>query len=184
MIQGRSIASPSRKPESAPTPKKTQQVSKTVLPRDLKIRFGNDRLNDIRRELTKLKRADFPNAGAVLLRVFFELSIIDYLERSGELPKIIARLEKHEGRKLPFGVPTMKQLVPDITRIAKERLRAADAKKVEKAVRYDAAAPFTVSELHGFVHSPDLPSERDILQFWLRTEPLFRMMLEQDLPED
>ena len=160
--------------------RKSKQVSKTVLPRDLKIRFGNDRLIDIRRELTRLGRKDFPNAGAVLLRVFFELTVLNYLERTSELANIIENIEKKEGRKLPFGVPTMKQLVPEITRIARLRLTQSESKKVEKAIRYDAAAPFTISDLHAFVHSPDLPSERDILQFWLRTEPLFRMMLEQD----
>lgn len=180
VIKGKSVASPSRKLEPATTPNKSKQASKTVLPRDFKIRFGNDRLIDIRRELTKLKRKDYPNAGAVLLRVFFELAVINYLERTGELPRIIEQLEKKEGRKLPFGVPTMKQLVPEITRIAKLRLTASESKKVEKAIRYDAAAPFTISDLHAFVHSSDLPSERDILQFWLRTESLFRMMLEKD----
>ena len=183
VIQGKPEASLGRKTDPKPTAKKAKQESKTVLPRDLKIRFGDDRLIDIRRELTKLKREDFPNSGAVLLRVFFELSVINYLERSGELAKVIQEIEKKEKRKLPFGAPTMRQLVPEITRIARERLSAHDAKRVEKAIRYDAAAPFTISELHGFVHSPDLPSERDILQFWLRTEPLFRMMLEKDLEE-
>ena len=74
----------------------------------------------------------------------------------------------------------MKQLVPEITRIAKNKLTRADALKVEKAIRYDPAAPFTLSEFHGFVHQSDLPSARDIFQFWNRTEPLFRLMLEQD----
>jgi hypothetical protein len=47
---------------------------------------------------------------------------------------------------------------------------------------YDAAAPFTLSELHAFVHQAgDLPSARDIQQFWVRTEPLFRLMLEEPL---
>lgn len=179
VIQGNSVASPSRKPPPSPT-KKSKQVSKTVLPRDFKVRFGNDRLIDIRRELTRLDRKDFPNAGAVLLRVFFELTVLNYLERTGKLANIIKNIEKKEGRTLPFGVPTMKQLVPEITLIAKLRLTPSESKKVEKAIRYDAAAPFTISDLHAFVHSPDLPSERDILQFWLRTEPLFRMMLEQD----
>ena len=73
----------------------------------------------------------------------------------------------------------MKQLVPEIIRIAKERLSSSDAIKVEKAVHYDQAAPFSISDLHGFIHSSDLPSERDIQQFWLRTESLFRLMLEQ-----
>jgi hypothetical protein len=181
VIQADSVASPIRKPEPTEPAKKPRQQIKTVLPRDLKIRFGNDRLVDIRRELCKLRREEYPNAGAVLLRVFFELTVISYLERSGELSAIVQGMEKKEKRKLPFGVPTMRQLVPEIIRIAKQRLTAAEAKRVEKAVRYDPAAPFTISELHGFVHSPDLPSERDILQFWLRTEPLFRLMLEEDV---
>ncbi len=156
-------------------------MSKTVLPRDFKVRFGNDRLIDIRSELVKLKREDFPNAGAVLLRVFFELAALDYLERIGELEGIIKKLEgRQRGRKLPFGVPSMKQIVPEMNRIAKKRLKRADAQKVEKAIRYDSSAPFTISELHGFVHQSDLPSARDILQFWKRTESLFRLMLEQE----
>lgn len=179
IIGGKSVASPGRTSNAAP-PKMSKQESKTVLPRDFKVRFGNDRLIDIRRELTRLKREEFPNAGAVLLRVFFELAVLHYLERIGELPGIIKKLEEKEKRRLPFGVPIMKQLVPEIKRIAERGLTDADAKKVEKAIRYDAAAPFTVSDLHAFVHSTDLPSERDIRQFWLRTEPLFRMMLEED----
>ncbi|MHB2025109.1 MAG: hypothetical protein ACYCPQ_00515 [Elusimicrobiota bacterium] len=179
IIQGRSVASPGRNSEPTADQKKPKPLCKTVLPRDFKVRLGNDRLKDIRHELTRLKRDDFPNAGAVLLRVFFELAVRDYLDRTGELPGIIGKLEKN-GHKLPFGAPVLKQLVPEITRIAKSKLRPADAATVEKAVRYDSSAPFTISELHGFVHHHDLPSARDIWVFWKRTEPLFRMMLEQD----
>ncbi len=180
IIKGRSVASLSRMSDPATNTTKSKPLSKTVLPRDFKIRFGSDRLSDIRSELTKLKRDDFPNAGAVLLRVFFELAVLDYLKRNGELPCIIEELEKKESRKLPYGTPTLKQLVPEIIRIAKDKLSTSDAQKVIKAVRYDHSAPFTISELHAFVHQSDLPSPRDILQFWSRTEPLFRLMLEQD----
>lgn len=182
IIPGSSVASPKPQARGPASPAKPKVQSVTVLPRDFKVRFGNARLTDIRRELVKLKRQDYPNAGVVLLRVFFELAVINYLERIGELPGIISRIEK-KGGKVQYGVPTMKQLVPEITRIAKERLTIAESKKVEKAVRYDSAAPFTISDLHGFVHSTDLPSERDILQFWDRTEPLFRLMLEKDTAE-
>ena len=164
-------------------PKPSKLESKTVLPKDFKIRHGNDRLIDIRRELTRLNREDFPNAGAVLLRVFFELSVLHYLKRVGELNGIIAKIEEKEKRKLPFGVPTMKQLVPEITRIAKSRLSASEGATVAKALKYDASAPFSISDLHAFVHSTDLPGKRDIHQFWLRTEPLFRLMLERDLED-
>lgn len=179
IIQGRSVSSTSLKPRAAT--RRPQQLSNTVLPRDFKVRCGNDRLRDIRRELVKLKREDFPNAGAVLLRVFFELAVLDYLERIGELTKIVEKLEKKAKGRLSFGTPKMKQLVPEIMRIAKNKLKRADTLKVEKALRYDSSAPFTISELHGFVHQSDFPSARDILQFWKRTEPLFRLMLEQDV---
>lgn len=178
LISGKSVASPARTDELAKSSKRPKPVSKTVLPRDFKVRFGSDRLVDIRGELTKLKRDDYPNAGAVLLRVFFELAVIDYLDRTGELTQIIQKLGGKG--KLPYGTPTMKQLVPEITRIVKNRLSKPEATKVEKAIRYDASAPFTLSDLHSFVHqSAELPSGRDIQQFWLRTEPLFRMMLEE-----
>jgi len=179
IIMGKSIASPTSKSKPAPKPPKPLQIVKTVLPKDFKVRFGNERLVDIRNELVKLKRDGFPNSSAVLLRVFFELSVIDYLERTGEMTKIIERIEK-SGASVPYGKPTLKQLVPEITRIAKLYLPSDAAAKVEKAVRYDKSAPFTISDLHGFVHSQDIPTERDTLQFWLRTESVFRMMLEQE----
>jgi len=179
IIKGKSVASSSAKAKAA-KPKRSKSESKTVLPKDFKIRHGNERLIDIRRELTELKREKFPNAGAVLLRVFFELSVLHYLERIGELKGIIAKIEKKGTRKLRFGVPTMKQLVPEMTRIAQKGLPPGKAAIVAKAIKYDASAPFSISDLHAFVHSPDLPGERDIRQFWLRVEPLFRMMLEQD----
>lgn len=181
LIKGKSAASPS-KPTQGSRSKKSRQETKTVLPRDLKVRFGNDRLTDIRSELTKLRRDTFPNAGAVLLRVFFELAVTNYLERTGELANVITALGGKG--KLPFGTPTMKQLMPTILKIAKAKFSQSDALRVEKAIRYDAAAPFTVSDLHAFVHqSTDLPSPRDIWQFWLRTEPLFRLMLEDGAGE-
>lgn len=107
--------------------------------------------------------------------------MINFLDRIGELPKLISQLEKQQGgRKLPHGTPTMKQLASAIVKIAKKRLSEQDARKVDKALRYDPSAPFTINELHGFVHQQDLPSARDIQQFWTRTEPLFRLMLQQD----
>ena len=145
--------------------------------------YGDDRLADIRGELRKLKREEYPNAGAVLLRVFFERAALHYLERIGQLSAIVANIEKKEGRKLPFGIPTMKHVVREMNKLVKRKLPAVKAKLVEKAITYNSAAPFTISDLHGFIHSSDLPGERDIRQFWLRTEPLFRLMLEEDLED-
>lgn len=180
VIQGKSVASSLKTSQPKAPVKKSKQAPSTVLPRDFKIRNGNERLRDIRSELIKLQREKYPNAGAVLLRVFFELSVIHYFEQTGELATIIAKLEKKENRKLPFGGPTMKQLVPEIIQLAKSKLTNTQASLVEKAITPNSAAPFSLSDLNAFVHSPDLPGPRDILQFWIRMEPLLRLMLEQD----
>lgn len=180
IIKGRSIASADRAAEKTERPKKQAAIFATVVPKNLKVVYGNARLIDMRNELTKLKREDYPNAGAVMLRVFFELVVTDYLNRIGEYSKIVARIEAKEGRRLPYGALTMKQLVPEINKIASKYLSKLEAQRVEKALRYDAAAPFTISELHGFVHHTDLPNARDILQFWTRVEPVVRVMLERD----
>lgn len=163
----------------APPRKKEKRINLTVLPRDFKIHVGSDRLVDIRKELIKLKRNDFPNAGTVLLRVFLELAIIDYLERTGRLEKITKKL-RQKNRLPRSGVPSMTDLIKEITSVARGQLSKREADKVERALRRDPAAPFSLGDLNAFVHCTDLPSERDILQFWNRTESLFRFMLEQD----
>ena len=178
IIPGKSVTGPTPSPPS----RRTKRTSQTVLPSSFKVRFGNDRLVDIRRELTRLKRDKFPNAGAVLLRVFLELAIRDYLERTGRLQNITDKLKAKE--KLPANrMLTMRQLATEIIAVAKRQLSKVDATMVEKALRHNPAAPFSINDLHAFVHHTDFPGERDILQFWNRTEPLFRLMLGQE-PED
>lgn len=180
IIEGKSVASSDVKSKDRPISSKSPKINDKVLPRDFKVRYGNDRLRDIRDELVKLKRSDFPNAGAVLLRVFFELAVRDYFERTGRLQQIITEIESERGGKVPLGSLKLSQLLPEIRRLVDKKLSNSDANKIKKAIKYDRSAPFTISDLHGFVHQADFPGERDILQFWKRTEPLFRLMLEEE----
>lgn len=71
LVQGTTssvVSKPAKRQEEKP---KQATIHSTILPKSLKVSFGNERLIDIRKELVGMKRADFPNAGAVLLRVFF-----------------------------------------------------------------------------------------------------------------
>ena len=178
IITGRSVAS-SRPAHGQPSRHgKPRQLSKTVIPKSFKVRYGDDRLVEIRDELVKLRRGEFPNAGAVLLRVFLEIGILDYLERTGDLRVMKNRLESKS--RLRQGIPTMKDLRVEIVRIAKSKLPEAEANRVEKALRSDPAAPFGLDDLHSFVHQgKEFPGDRDIFTFWARVEPLFQMMLER-----
>ncbi len=152
-----------------------------MLPKNLKASYTeSERIIDLTKELKRLKRKDFPNSGAVVLRVFFELVVFDYLTRAGKLEGITKTIEKKLKGKLPLGRPTLSQLSPELTKMAKEGLKREEAIEVEKALRRDRAAPFTLADLNSFIHGENsLPTERDIRQFWLRIEPLIRLMLEK-----
>ncbi len=165
---------PSDPDPSPPPPPRSRQINPYVLPKNLAVKFGSTRLIAIRKELVELRRDKFPNAGAVLLRVFFELMVRDYLERTGEMPSIVERLQSKEA--LPrHGQPTMHQLIKEVQRIATERLEPGEAESVRRALRQG-----WLDDLNAFVHRPsELPTPDDLLAFWTRAEPLFRLMLER-----
>lgn len=152
-----------------------------VLPADLRAPYAESaRVGDLLGELQQIKAENFPNAGAVALRVFVELAAFDYLRRTGRLSEIVKRIESRTQGRLPYGTPRMRDVVPDLVRIAKSRLEKPQASEVEKALQPNAAAPFTLSDLNSFVHNDaSLPTARDTQQFWLRIEPLVRLMLEE-----
>ncbi len=67
----------------SPKPKRTtkaKQPRTTVAAKDAKLNPNPPRINAIYNELVGLSADSAPNAGAVLLRVFVELSVDDYLE--------------------------------------------------------------------------------------------------------
>lgn len=167
---------PARPEPAPPAPRpRTRRMNRNVLPRSLKVRFGGARLVAIRDELVKLKRDEYPNAGAVLLRVFFELMVRDYLERTGEMAAIVERLRSKNALRR-HGQPEMGQLVTEIQRVARERLEKDESERVDRALRREK----WLEDLNAFVHQvKDLPTPQDLLAFWERMEPLFRLMLEE-----
>lgn len=162
--------------ETQPRRKGQPQPSEWVIPREFRVLVKDDRLIEIRNELTRLKRAGHPNAGAVMLRVFFELAVLRYFTDTGELPSIVARLQQKNALK--GDRPSLSQLSKELIRVAKANLEPTEAAEVEKAVTPNKSAPFTISDLNSFVHNPaSLPSDRDIQQFWSRVQPIMKLML-------
>lgn len=177
VVQQRSAASVQRKKPKPQPPRKP--VSSTVVPRrGFTVRYGSDRLKAICQELKKLRRDKFPNAGAVMLRVFLELAIKDYLKRVGRWEPLVKELKTRN--KLPKYGPTLKQVSQEIIRVAKPQLSQGEVERVERGLSHDRSSILSVSELNAFVHSPDSPVADTLKQFWDRTEPLFRMMLEEE----
>lgn len=178
------LAPRSRAGQAEPGSPRRRSPKQPVLPPDLRATYAeSSRVNDLLAELQSIKAENFPNASAVALRVFVELVAFDYLRRTEDLPKIIKRIETKTGGRLPHGMPRISDVVPDLVRIAKSRLERPQASEVEKALKPNPAAPFSLSDLNSFVHNDaSLPTARDTHQFWLRVEPLVRIMLEEPPP--
>lgn len=166
----------------ASTPTRSKAQNKWVVPKSFKVTSGSERLIVIRDELTKLDRARFPNAGSVLLRVFLELAMIDYLHRNGKFKDLVERIKTSgNGHLIKNGIPVMRELRKEFTKIAKAELPQAEALSVEKALRKDPGAPFGVDDMHSFVHQlHEFPGDKEIKTFWHRMEPLFNLMLQEE----
>lgn len=170
----------STSPTAAKTgPKKGKSLNQYAIPKNFKAAHGSDRLLLVLKELQRLNRNDQRFASAVLMRVFLELSIVEFLSREGKLQPLVDHLKKvSKGRvSMPFDIPPMKELINEVKKIAGPRLTKSEMRGVSKALQYHDAAWFNISELNGFVHGQDVPTGNDVHQFWDRAEPLFRLML-------
>jgi len=67
--------------ESKSTSRQINPNRKTLIPRGFKVTINQPRINKIYNELQKLNIDSYPNSCAVLLRVFVELSIVNFGDR-------------------------------------------------------------------------------------------------------
>lgn len=179
IIGGRETASRVAAKSAAPA-LRSKAANKWVVPKSFKVVHGAERLRVIRKELIGLERQRFPNAGAVLLRVFLELSMIDYLERTKRLAPLVEKL-RHNRNAVKNGVPIMGELRKVFETIAKEKLKGHAWQGVCKALQKDLTSPFGIDDLHAVIHQlGEFPSDHLIQTFWHRMQPLFSLMLEQD----
>jgi hypothetical protein len=66
----------------AAEPRGFTRQRKTLVPRDCRLNIEHHRVRKMFNELKKLDLEKYPNAGAVMLRVFLELSLDDFLEQT------------------------------------------------------------------------------------------------------
>ncbi|MCR9216724.1 MAG: hypothetical protein NXI14_05915 [bacterium] len=170
-----------------PKPKKKSPAGKSrgsrVVPKQFKIKQSDSRkLDQIFRELRTINPKSYPNAGAMLLRTFFELSILDYLDRTGRLDEMVAELEakgsKHVRYGMKHGLPVMSKLKDEIETNVVPRLKARQQRAVRKVLNDDPYRSGNSEELNSFIHCmKELPTDQALISFWDLAEPLFELML-------
>jgi hypothetical protein len=136
-----------------PSSKRSRQLSttrKTVIPSTCVIAIPDPRLNAIYRELRKLNVNQFPNAVAVLLRVFLELSVEQYLKKH----KAMIQPKAHLDSKVQAAAADLK---------GRKVLSDGELKAANQAVSSPHSL-FSVNTLHQYVHSAKLTPQPDAMK--------------------
>jgi len=137
---------------------------KTLIPSSCVLKVKNaPRINKIYRELRDLEIDHFENSGAVMFRVFLELSLEEYAKRN-QIPfdkntRLSAMLQKVAGHMKANNFMTPTELKP---------IRVAYSSR---------DSLFSSDTLHAYVHNPDFaPKSKDLKVTWDNFEKLFKAM--------
>ncbi|MBI5841058.1 MAG: hypothetical protein HZB19_13250 [Chloroflexi bacterium] len=146
---------PVTSPLSAGTKKKASKEEKprtTLIPKDFLADVTQTRINKIFVELKKLNVDEFPNAAAVMFRVFLELSLDHFLEET-----------------MKWGEPKIENsgLAQKLTAVAnelenKQTMTSRQLAPIRKAAGGQTLLAASIKTLHGFVHNQyfsPIPSE-------------------------
>lgn len=153
------------KPPQKPKPKPLAART-TIAPKNLALHISEPRIAAIFRELCRMKADDFPNAGAVLLRVFLELSVDAILKREN-----ISLTHTHNGhtsdKKLKAKV---KEAVDALVgKGAPGKTFLSITTGVDKA-----SSALYMDLLHAYVHNNNVtPKPSELMTTWDDAQPFF-----------
>jgi hypothetical protein len=134
-----------------PNPETRQRAD--LIPKDYVLRIKPGKINNIFHELRRLRPKDHSNACAVMVRVFLELAVDDFIERHGMQSALGSR------RKLADRVSN----VADHLR-ATRKLTVDQLKPIRRAVSSDNLLAASIPTLHAYVHSLTLNPDPDSLK--------------------
>lgn len=142
--------------------KRSIPIDKTrliLIPSRVTLRIDQPRINEIYYELRRISLVDYPNAVAVLFRVFLELSVDAYIFRyKSEFPKDPADVGYRLGTKLEDVVNHLKNA---------KKLSDQEAKPVRRAAQSDTFIAASVTTMNQYVHNRYFkPSPEDLRVAW------------------
>ena len=158
----------------------TRRESPYLIPSDVKCRLKSPRINDVFRELRRLKVAEYENACAVLLRIFLELIIGNYLDKTKKIQPLLDEAKK-KGKGTAW-YPTLRQMLTAILADKDITLHTLARKGLNK-MKSDDDHPLSLDKMDQFVHNRYVaPAEKELRKMWHLLEDLIKQMLEEPVP--
>jgi hypothetical protein len=158
------------KAASKPRTRRSNAERLTVVPKTLKLNIADDRVAGIFQELKDLRFDQTPNAAAVLLRVFLELSVDHYLSTRNIPLEETKKNQRTEPKTLNAKVKECIALL--VTGGAKQRDFLSVSVGIDKA-----SSPLYTGLLNAYVHNRYLtPRGTELRSTWSDAQPFFEAM--------
>jgi hypothetical protein len=139
---------------------------RTVVPKRLKLNVSDAKTAGILRELQFLHAEQTPNAGAVLLRVFLELSVDSYLVRN----QLSLQETTPGGKKDKKLAKKVKEAIDHM--VTQGGASRKDFLSVTRGLT-DSKSPISIDLLHAYIHNRfTTPKSRELLAAWDDAQPL------------
>jgi hypothetical protein len=123
----------------------------------------------------------YPNAAGVLLRIFAEMVIGNYLDKTKKIDPILEKAQTKQGKGRDWS-PTFRQMLTAILADSGIDLRPLVRKGLNKMVSDDDHA-LSLDKMDQFVHNHFVaPSEDELRKMWHLLEPLIVPMLSEPAP--
>lgn len=144
----------------------SQSISRpTLIPRRFILTINDDRIGSIFKELQRLKVDDFPNAVAVLFRVFLELSLDRFIGQK-QLTHVNQNSKLRD--KLDASAKYLK---------ANQRLTDQQLMPVQRAVADTRLLASSVTTFHQYVHNAHFsPISTDLKVAWNDLQPFIEQI--------
>ncbi len=167
---------PSMRPKGRGGPA-VQRESRYLIPSEVKCRLKNPRINDVFRELRRLKVGEFENACAVLLRILLELVVGNYLDKTKKIQPLLD-VAKEKGKGSDW-YPSLRQMLTAVLADKDIKLHTLARKSLNKMVS-STDHPLSLDQMDQFVHNRYIaPTEKDLHKMWHLLEDLMNQMLEE-----
>ena len=168
---------PATKPSPSSTSGSTTSVSgrrvpldrKSVIPKRFSLVINPPRINRIYHELQKLNLDQFVNCGAVMFRVFLELSIEDFAKRRTISLKTPPKKSPVPGSPsaLPKDITLREKLTAVAAHLEAKSLCTAAELRGIRALIANRAHVLSIDSLNAYVHNKDYsPTSSDLKTSW------------------
>lgn len=129
----------------------------TLIPKGCVFGISNPRISNISRELRYLKLEEYPNSAAVLLRVFLELSVDEYLTNKTPMSP-----QQRENSRLHEKVSAVANHIE-----SEKKMSSQELMPVRRAIQEQNLLAASVRTLHAYVHNKHFnPSAGELRTAW------------------